>query len=200
MPNEPGTRSEDVSELKILIDRLECENQDLKEQLNTSKMEAREHESTLSRLQQDNRDLTGQLNQALNPEAQGTEMNDNSSEIAHLQQENKALSEQLNQAVSPELQGKHHRLKQEIKDLTEQRDLAVASEAQTSTSLESLREELSRLGTVTMELMKEVEQSQGVENEKSIEIESLKKLCQVKRVSEGNADEVMKLKDMLAGS
>ncbi|CAB4006681.1 Hypothetical predicted protein, partial [Paramuricea clavata] len=198
LPNEPGTSSEDVSELKILIDRLECENQDLKEQLNTSKMEAREHESTLSRLQQENRDLTEQLNQALNPEAQGTEMNDNSSEIAHLQQENKALSEQLNQAVSPELQGKQHRLKQEIKDLTEQRDLAVASEAQTSTSLESLREELSRLGTVTMELMKEVEQSQGVEKEKSIEIESLKKLCQVRRVSKGNADEVMKLKDMLA--
>lgn len=130
-----------VSELKILIDRLESENQDLKERVNTFEMQATEKESEIARLQQEN------------------------------------------------------------KELTEQRDLAVISEAQTSGSLESLREELSRLGMVTMELMKEVEQSQGMDKEKSIEIESLKKLCQVRRSvsEEGDPDEVMKLKDMLAG-
>ena len=196
-----------MSELKICIDRLEYENQDLKEQLNTLEKQAMENKSTISRLQQDNRELTEQLNQARNSNVEVTQMNDNSSEIARLQQENKALSEQLNQARSPEMQGGNYesetaQLRQEIKNLTEQRDQAVVSEAQTSASLESLREELSRLGAVTMELMKEVEQSQGVDKEKTIEIESLKKLCQVRRVSEveGNPAEVMKLKDMLAGS
>ena len=193
-----------MSELKIVIDRLECENQRLKEQLNTLEMTAMEKESTIARLQQENDELTEQLNQALNPEDQVTPMNDNSSEISHVEQENNALSEQLNQALNPEMSSKDYeitQLKQEIKSVTEQRDQAVVSEAQTSASLESLREELSRLGAVTMELMKEVEQSQGMDKEKSIEIESLKKLCQVRRVSEveGDPAEVLKLKDMLAG-
>ena len=167
-------------------------------------MTAMEKESTIARLQQENDELTEQLNQALNPEDQVTPMNDNSSEISHVEQENNALSEQLNQALNPEMSSKDDeitQLKQEIKCVTEQRDQAVVSEAQTSASLESLREELSRLGAVTMELMKEVEQSQGMDKEKSIEIESLKKLCQVRRVSEveGDPADILKLKDMLAG-
>ena len=89
------------------------------------------------------------------------------------------------------------RLQQEKQDLMHQRDQAIVSEGKTSASLESLKQELSSLGIVTMELMKEVEQSQGVDKEKSIEIESLKKICQFK--GDGNKDEVVKLKDMLAG-
>ena len=173
--------SEDVSELKITIDHLECENERLKERLDTLETTVMEKETTLAHLQQENEKLTEQLNQALNPEDQNSE---NSSEMSHVEKENETAQ-----------------LKQEIKSLTEQRDQAVVSEAQTSASLESLREELSRLGAVTMELMKEVEQSQGMDNEKSIEIESLKKLCQVRRVSEveGDPAEILKLKDMLAG-
>ena len=175
MPNEAVETSEDVSALRLLIERLENENKELKEQLDSFKMQATESVSEIALLQQQNTELTERLHLALNIEVKDTETSE--------------LNVQITQ------------LKQEIKDLTEQRDQAVVSEAQTSASLESLREELSRLGAVTMELMKEVEQSQGVEKEKSIEIESLKKLCQVRRVSEVEADpnEVMKLKDMLAG-
>lgn len=199
VPNDPLITSDDVSELKILIDRLECENQDLKQRLGAFKLAAVEKESNISHLQQENQILTEKLYQVQNCEMQNMGVNDNSSEISRLRQENVALTEQLKQTENFE---KIVKLKQEINVLTEQRDQAVISEAQTSASLERLRVELSRLTTVTMELVKEVEHSQGVDKEKSIEIESLKKLCQFRRVSEvhqkGN-DEVMKLKDMLAG-
>ena len=158
-----------------MIEGLESENKELKEQNDSLKTQATESISEIVLLHQQNTELSEQLRLALDIETKDTQITEVNVEITEL--------------------------KQEIKDLTEQRDQAVVSEAQTSASLESLREELSRLGAVTMELMKEVEQSQGVEKEKSIEIESLKKLCQVRRVSEVEADpnEVMKLKDMLAG-
>ncbi|XP_028396322.1 thyroid receptor-interacting protein 11-like isoform X2 [Dendronephthya gigantea] len=172
LSNEQSSSS--VTELKIIIDRLQSENNELKEKVDQFVLEATQKDSEISSLRQENSDLSEKLNKAQKLESQGLQTSDSGSELAHLQQE--------------------------IRELTEQRDQAVVSEAQTSASLESLREELSRLGAVTMELMKEVEQSQGVDKEKSIEIESLKKLCQVRRASEGegSVDEVMKLKDMLA--
>lgn len=164
-----------MSKLKIIIDHLQSENKELKERIDNFVLEATQKDSEISCLRQENSDLSEKLDKAQKLEAQSLQTIDSGSELAQL--------------------------RQDIKDLTEQRDQAVVSEAQTSASLESLREELSRLGAVTMELMKEVEQSQGVDKEKSIEIESLKKLCQVRRASEGegSSDEVMKLKDMLAG-
>ena len=168
MPNEQATTSEEVNELKLLIDRLENENSELKEKVHNLEVEATENNSKIAVLEQERKDLTTELNKVKDTDRNNTEI---------------------------------IQLKQEMKDLIEQRDQAVVSEAQTSASLESLREELSRLGAVTMELMKEVEQSQGVDKEKSIEIESLKKVCQVRKLSEtdDHSDEIVKLKDMLAG-
>lgn len=109
-----------------------------------------------------------------------------------------SMEEEGNSANLNELKALIDQLQRENQDLTHQRDQAVIAEEQTSASLESLKEELSSLGMVTMELMKEVEQSQGVDKEKSIEIESLKKICQFR--GDGDKEEVVKLKDMLAGS
>lgn len=108
-----------------------------------------------------------------------------------------AVKQELDSENISESKSLIDQLQQEKQDLMHQRDQAIVSEGKTSASLESLKEELSSLGIVTMELMKEVEQSQGVDKEKSIEIESLKKICQFQ--GDGSKDEVVKLKDMLAG-
>ena len=62
--------------------------------------------------------------------------------------------------------------------------------------LEELKSEINRLGSCTVELLDELEYSKGVQEEQEIEIESLRKICQIKGEP---ADEIKKLQKGLRG-
>ncbi|XP_046847916.1 thyroid receptor-interacting protein 11-like isoform X2 [Xenia sp. Carnegie-2017] len=218
-----GSSSSDHGELKLQIDRMECENKELKELLGVCQEKVKEKELLIYGLQQENSQLrehqykhqkyvenTGEMKTGFEREHDdnnglGTVVEVKS--ISGAYENNTDIPELLEHSNNDVMKGFNNdqqdssisRLQEDIRNLKEQRDQAVSSKEKTSASLESLREELSRLGAVTMELMKELEQSQGVEKERSIEIESLKKLCQVRRLSEIERDtgEVMKLKEII---
>ena len=220
-----GSSSSDHGELKLQIDRMECENKELKELLCVSQEKVKEKELLIYGLQQENSQLrehhykhqkcvenTGEMKTGFEREHDDNNELDTVVEVKSISganENNTDIPELLEHRNNDVMKGFNNdqqdssisRLQEDIRNLTEQRDQAVSSKEKTSASLESLREELSRLGAVTMELMKELEQSQGVEKERSIEIESLKKLCQVRRLSEIERDtgEVMKLREIITG-
>lgn len=220
-----GSSSSDHGELKLQIDRMECENKELKELLGVCQEKVKEKELLIYGLQQENSQLrehhykhqkyvenTGEMKTGFEREHDDNNELDTVpgvKSISGANENNTDIPELLEHKNNDVMKGFNNdqqdssisRLQEDIRNLTEQRDQAVSSKEKTSASLESLREELSRLGAVTMELMKELEQSQGVEKERSIEIESLKKLCQVRRLSEIERDtgEVMKLKEIITG-
>lgn len=84
----------------------------------------------------------------------------------------------------------------DIQSISEERDKLNTEKDELGASLDEIKKDLTTLNTSTLELMEELELSQGTHKEQLVEIESLKKVCLV----DGDAkDEIIHLKTIISG-
>lgn len=162
----------------------ENEFENMRKKLEESTNKLSETEEQLAEMEEQVTESTKHKERSTDINALHEQLAERENTLASLSNEINLLKEQLNEREA------------ELSSIREEKNELESQESKLRKSLSEVKNDLEMLNSSTLELMEELEYSQGNQEEQKVEIESLRKVCLVK----GDAkDEIINLKTIIGG-
>ncbi|XP_048586142.1 thyroid receptor-interacting protein 11-like isoform X2 [Nematostella vectensis] len=204
MKTELGSSGSDVAALKEELELAHKTIEELRQQLDRTVEYAKKKSCELNTTQINLDKTTGdmritekKLDKLQKKEKLLDEQGEKGSDITYLHEQLVAQESHM-----AEMSNEINSLKEELQQLGAERDELVGvrnklteEEARLRESLHEVKEDVNLLSASTLELMEELEHSQGVQKEQCFEINCLKKVCTVKGEAK---DEIIHLKNVIS--